>query len=116
MKRLLAKREEKKLNLQEIVPSSDGEGQQQKQVWRPLGTNEVGHVSMSCIIVSLILACSLTINRSPRHVLDKLNRRWLLLLFRHCVLLSHVHVEGSKDEGSTLATSFFHYASWIIKE
>jgi len=87
MKRLLAKRE-KKPELQDIVPSFDREGQQQKQVRRPPRSNEVGHVSISCVIVSLILVCSLTSNQSQRYILNNLNRRCFLLLFRHCVVLS----------------------------
>jgi len=88
VKRFLAKREEKKPKLQDIVTNSDGEGQQQKQVRRPPRTNEVGHVSISCVIISLILACSPIFNRSQRYILNNLNRRWFLLLFRHRVVLS----------------------------
>lgn len=88
VKRLLAKREEKKPKLQDIVSNPDGEGQQQKQVRRPPRINEVGHVSISCVIVSLIFACSPISNWSQRYTLNNLNRRWFLSLFRHCVVLS----------------------------
>ena len=61
VKRLLAKKGGQKFKLQDIVPSPDEESKQHKQAFRRSPrTNKVGYIFISCVILFLILACSLS--------------------------------------------------------